>query len=177
MADDSSWVVELEHPKEWRPPWGHITYLATSNERPARHRHQAVHVHRLDRPALIRDRDQLWAEAARVAVQRHATAAARLGVALCFDSPEPAAVHQLKTWPAAFAATWAGDKRYELRRDDRSFRVGDSLDLREWDPRTLDYSGRRITAGVTCITRAGDFPGLLPRHVILWLGPPMRFPA
>lgn len=42
--------------------------------------------------------------------------------------------HVLKCWPNAFDAVKAGRKRFEWRRDDRGYEVGDVLDLRRWDP-------------------------------------------
>ena len=44
------------------------------------------------------------------------------------------ATHTLKTWPEFFDAIVAGEKTFELRRDDRGFNVGDLLQFREWDP-------------------------------------------
>jgi len=83
--------------------------------------------------------------------------------------------HELKTWPGAFTAVWEGNKRYELRKDDRGFKVGDRLDLREWDPETGAYSGRHIVARVVYITQAGDFPGLQEGFVIMALQHCIRF--
>jgi hypothetical protein len=75
--------------------------------------------------------------------------------------------HELKTWPEAFQAIWDGLKRYELRKNDREFRVGDTLSLREWDPVTRVYSGRLLEATVTYITRPCDFPGLQDEYVVM----------
>ena len=43
-------------------------------------------------------------------------------------------IHELKTWPEAWAAVRDGRKRFELRRDDRGFAVGDVLLLKLWRP-------------------------------------------
>ncbi|MFA5381985.1 MAG: DUF3850 domain-containing protein [Candidatus Micrarchaeia archaeon] len=49
-------------------------------------------------------------------------------------------VHSLKTWPEFFQLTLNGKKKFELRRNDRDYRVGDELLLKEWDPEV--YRGR-----------------------------------
>lgn len=53
-----------------------------------------------------------------------------------------ASVHELKTDPVHFEDVKACRKTFELRRDDRDFRVGDTLILREFDRATQAYSGR-----------------------------------
>lgn len=64
-------------------------------------------------------------------------------------------VHELKSWPAFFDAIAAGAKRHDLRRaDDRTFRVGDRLRLREFDPQLGQYTGREQVVEVTYITSA-----------------------
>ena len=83
--------------------------------------------------------------------------------------------HELKTWPNGFEAIWGGLKRYEMRRDDRGFEVGDRLDLREWIPQTEHYTGRHIVAQVVYVTRAGDFPGLQEGFCIMALQHCIRF--
>lgn len=60
--------------------------------------------------------------------------------------------HELKTWPKYFSALLEGSKTFELRRDDRGFKVGDRLRLREWDYNT-EYSGRELMYRVTYIAQ------------------------
>lgn len=43
-------------------------------------------------------------------------------------------VHELKTWPEFFQAIVTGKKRFEFRKDDRGFTVGDCVLLYYWDP-------------------------------------------
>ncbi len=77
--------------------------------------------------------------------------------------------HDLKTWPEPFQAVWRGEKHYELRRDDRSYEVGDTLILNEWDPNLMVYSGRHIRAYVSYITRNKEDWGLKPGFCIMSL--------
>jgi hypothetical protein len=64
-------------------------------------------------------------------------------------------VHDLKCWPLFFDAIAKGHKRHDLRRaNDRDYRVGDELLLREYDPATESYTGRRQRVRVTFITSA-----------------------
>lgn len=60
-------------------------------------------------------------------------------------------VHDLKIWPNYFSAVRCGDKTFELRNNDRDFRVGDELNLREYDPVNKIYSGQTVRCIVTDI--------------------------
>ena len=61
--------------------------------------------------------------------------------------------HTLKCWPQFFNEIKAGRKKHDLRRNyDRHFQVGDRLLLREFDPRSEQYTGRSIAVEVTYIT-------------------------
>jgi len=84
------------------------------------------------------------------------------------------ATHELKTWPEPFNAVWRGVKPYELREQDRDFRVGDTLILREWERFGHFYTGREIEAPITYMTDGGDW-GLLQDLCVLGLGPTKRF--
>jgi hypothetical protein len=58
-----------------------------------------------------------------------------------------------------------------VRNDDRGFRVGDTLRLREWDPTDIGYSGRETERTITYILKAKDCPahGLTAGFVVLGL--------
>lgn len=77
--------------------------------------------------------------------------------------------HELKTWPEFFKLVWSGDKPFELRKDDRAFRAGDALILREYIAREDRYTGRMMTVTITSII--SGFPGLLPDYVIMGFNP------
>lgn len=64
--------------------------------------------------------------------------------------------HELKCWPSVFEAIRVGMKRHEFRRDDRDFKLGDTLLLNEWDP-TKGYTGQTQEVRVTWITFSPDF--------------------
>lgn len=66
-------------------------------------------------------------------------------------------MHELKTWPAFFDAIWKGRKTFEIRKDDRGFKVGDELWLREYDPENKTYSGDELWAEVTHMMRGPAF--------------------
>ena len=49
--------------------------------------------------------------------------------------------HNLKTWPAQFHDVKYGLKRFEIRKNDRDYQVGNLLLLQELNPDTRIYSG------------------------------------
>jgi len=63
----------------------------------------------------------------------------------------------LKTWPEPFQAVVEGRKAYEIRVNDRNFKVGDFLCLLEWDPEDMTYTGREVEATVTYMTPGGKW--------------------
>lgn len=88
-----------------------------------------------------------------------------------------AKIHELITHPLPFQAMKEGKKNFELRFNDRSYRVGDQLLLKEYtptnywdllDPSNLsEYTGEILHREVTYIL--SQFVGLLPSYVILGL--------
>lgn len=74
----------------------------------------------------------------------------------------------LKTWPEHFRDIRSGVKTFEVRLDDRGFRVGDHLVLLEYDPLTTCYSGETERRVVTHLLSGGQF-GIAPGYVVMSL--------
>jgi len=75
-------------------------------------------------------------------------------------------LHELKTHPAPFSAVWVGLKNFEVRRNDRNYKVGDTLLLKEYftgEPGPGNpagegrYSGDEITAEIKYILEGGQY--------------------
>lgn len=86
--------------------------------------------------------------------------------------------HDLKIWPEFYDQHLSGEKTFELRKDDRGFRVGDILCLKEWEPQGHYYTGREMYRTVThilshrpdagCAANEGLAPGYVIMSVELW---------
>lgn len=63
--------------------------------------------------------------------------------------------HDLKTLSEYLDAVGSRQKTFEVRRDDRDFRVGDLLTLREWDDGLCEFGPRWIACKITYVLR-GD---------------------
>lgn len=74
--------------------------------------------------------------------------------------------HELKTLPTFFEEVYTGRKTFEIRKDDRGFRVSDTLWLREFNPVGGVYTGRSCTKRVTYITNFAQQEGV----VVMGLG-------
>jgi len=66
-------------------------------------------------------------------------------------------IHVLKTWPEFMDAIGNREKTFEVRKNDRDFRVGDILHLREWFPVPGEWGSRNITCFVTYIMHGPRF--------------------
>jgi len=58
-----------------------------------------------------------------------------------------------KVWPEYFQKIVDGVKKYELRLADFAVKEGDTLILKEWDPKTKEYTGREISKKVTYVLK------------------------
>lgn len=76
--------------------------------------------------------------------------------------------HELKIAPEFFDAVVRGDKTFEVRRDDRGFKVGDLLHLQEHDPDTHKWTGRACIRRVSYILPGGAY-GIDKAFVVLAL--------
>ncbi|HTT74233.1 MAG TPA: DUF3850 domain-containing protein [Thermoplasmata archaeon] len=78
--------------------------------------------------------------------------------------------HRLKCWPGHFEPLLVGAKRWEIRKNDRGFNVGDVLILSEFQRDGIDesghttgfFTGRSVRRKVTWVWDVGDlFPGFV----------------
>lgn len=65
-------------------------------------------------------------------------------------------IHRIKSWPKFFQPLSNGQRTHELRRNDREYKVGDVLELREFLYNEKVYSGRVIQMAITSITSASE---------------------
>ncbi|MDD5750782.1 MAG: DUF3850 domain-containing protein [Candidatus Pacebacteria bacterium] len=61
------------------------------------------------------------------------------------------AIIKKKIWPEYFDAVASGKKKYELRLNDFEVKEGDTLMLEEWNPKTEEYTGRKVGRKVTYV--------------------------
>ncbi|MGH1867198.1 ASCH/PUA domain-containing protein [Enterococcus durans] len=89
--------------------------------------------------------------------------------------------HELKILPEYFEAVTSGRKQFEIRKNDRDFKVGDQLILREWGEQynffewpTLvtwcDYTGNSYKTEITYITDYAQQPGYVVLGIKKWEG-------
>lgn len=73
--------------------------------------------------------------------------------------------HELKILPQYFQAVWDGTKNFELRKNDRDYKVGDILILREYN--NGEYTGSFLKVIVTYILKDCPEYGLDKEYCIL----------
>nr|WP_053434841.1 DUF3850 domain-containing protein [Sporosarcina globispora] len=60
--------------------------------------------------------------------------------------------HELKILPEYYNEVYRGVKTFEIRKNDRDFKVGDTLVIKEYFPNSESFSGRFIEKKITYIT-------------------------
>ncbi len=66
-------------------------------------------------------------------------------------------IHELKTINPYFTDMWLMKKRFEVRFNDRNFKIGEILNLKEYDPITKKYSDRSIWCEIIYILDNPDY--------------------
>jgi len=66
-------------------------------------------------------------------------------------------VHTLKCCTGYFSPIVQDRKKFEVRLNDRDFKVGDELHLEEYEPETKTYTGRVVAVEVKFILQGGQF--------------------
>lgn len=61
-------------------------------------------------------------------------------------------VHELKIEPKYFEAVKDGGKKFEIRKNDRDYKVGDILVLLEYDKYYEAFTGEKITVEISYMT-------------------------
>ena len=79
---------------------------------------------------------------------------------------KPTGLHELKCWPEYFEAVMSMQKMFEIRKNDRDYRIGDIIYLKEWNPNKMEYTGREWGGFITYILPGGQF-GIYKSHVVL----------
>lgn len=76
-------------------------------------------------------------------------------------------IHELKILPKWFGDVTSGVKNFEIRKNDRDYKVGDYLILKEWD--NDKYTGNFVTRYVEYIYEGDGAYGLSEGYCILGL--------
>lgn len=74
--------------------------------------------------------------------------------------------HNIKCWPPYFGAISRKEKNFDVRRDDRGYQKGDTVVLREWDPKTVRFTGNDEHRKIKFVLTGGQF-GIEPGYVVL----------
>ncbi len=74
--------------------------------------------------------------------------------------------HELKCTPEYFAAILSGKKQFECRINDRDFKVGDEVVLKEHEPTSQTYTGRDIWWRITYLMSSENHPAIAPGYCV-----------
>ena len=77
--------------------------------------------------------------------------------------------HEVKILPNYYEDVLSGKKTFELRKDDRDYKVGDLIVLKEYDSSENVYTGREKMYGIGYILRNCPEYGLQEGYCILGL--------
>lgn len=78
---------------------------------------------------------------------------------------EPRKIHYVKCESTFFEDVVNNYKPFEVRKNDRDYRAGDDMVLREWDKALQEFTGREDR--VTIIYLLENYPGIEPGYCVL----------
>lgn len=74
--------------------------------------------------------------------------------------------HSIKIASRYYEAVLRKDKKFEIRKDDRGYQVGDTVILEEWDEEKEQYSGRWQQVKISFVLRNCPEYGLMDGYCI-----------
>lgn len=79
--------------------------------------------------------------------------------------------HTLKEWPDHFKELVLSERDFEMRRDDRGYKTGDFVVIREYVPigESGHFTGRQVQRQIERVYHPDDLPGIMPGFVALQL--------
>ena len=82
-------------------------------------------------------------------------------------------LHDIKAWPATYASLADGSRTFDIRRNDRDYKPGDKLRIREFDPAKQLYTGHELRRRIAYVFGPGlvDYMSAWPAHVFHALSP------
>lgn len=83
--------------------------------------------------------------------------------------------HKIKAWPQFFKELKSGNKTFELRKNDRDYKIGDRLLIEEWDPETKEHTGEIVVRIVTYVLSHSEFVNISDGFVILGIKAPDKW--
>ena len=81
-------------------------------------------------------------------------------------------IHELEITPSYFEDVVRERKKFEVRKNDRGYKIGDYLRLREYDTEYQIYTCREVV--VKIIYMLENFVGLKENYVVLGISAPER---
>lgn len=95
--------------------------------------------------------------------------------------PEKTTLHVLKILPEYYEAVLSSKKTFEIRKNDRDFKVGDTLLLKEWNEHEGRFTDRQLHCEITYILegteeteRFGLKNGFCVMSIVLAIAPRWR---
>lgn len=77
--------------------------------------------------------------------------------------------HDLKILSKYYLAVSKGLKTFEVRKNDRDFKQGDTVTLKEFDKATQEYSGNQLDFRIGMVLHLSDFFGNDNEYVVFGL--------